>query len=121
MLFRWRVDVAGFVTNSTAHRGVEGSSGNSSLLILPCHRLQEEDYSGDDVEKIRQTAKRLFTKLQEAEKRHQLEKKDLEVSVLCVSLLEKCDFSSFLIESLRLEKPSQLTWSNHPPPTDVTH
>ncbi|XP_068519213.1 tuftelin isoform X1 [Anas acuta] len=39
---------------------------------------QEEDYSGDDVEKIRQTAKRLFTKLQEAEKRHQLEKKDLE-------------------------------------------
>ncbi|XP_035202545.1 tuftelin isoform X3 [Oxyura jamaicensis] len=39
---------------------------------------QEEDYSGDDVEKIRQTAKRLFTKLQEAERRHQLEKKDLE-------------------------------------------
>lgn len=44
------------------------------------------------MEKIRQTAKRLFTKLQEAEKRHQLEKKDLEVSALCTSLWEKCGF-----------------------------
>ncbi|XP_054038915.1 tuftelin isoform X2 [Rissa tridactyla] len=42
---------------------------------------QEEDCSGEDVEKIRQTAKRLFTKLQEAEKRHQLEKKTFERTV----------------------------------------
>ncbi|KAM6190378.1 tuftelin isoform 3-T3 [Sarcoramphus papa] len=42
---------------------------------------QEEDCSGEDVEKIRQTAKRLFTKLQEAEKRHQLEKKAFERTV----------------------------------------
>lgn len=41
---------------------------------------QDEDCSGDDVEKMRQTARRLFTRLQEAEKCHQLEKKDLEVS-----------------------------------------
>lgn len=44
------------------------------------------------MEKIRQTAKRLFTKLQEAEKRHQLEKKAFEVTTLCTSLLGKCDF-----------------------------
>ncbi|XP_009465373.1 PREDICTED: tuftelin [Nipponia nippon] len=42
---------------------------------------QEEDCSGEDVEKIRQTAKRLFAKLQEAEKRHQLEKKAFERTV----------------------------------------
>ncbi|XP_025939469.1 tuftelin isoform X2 [Apteryx rowi] len=42
---------------------------------------QEEDYLGDDVEKIRQTAKKLFTKLQEAEKHHQLEKKAFERTV----------------------------------------
>ncbi|XP_062454050.1 tuftelin isoform X2 [Rhea pennata] len=42
---------------------------------------QEEDYLGDDVEKIRQTAKRLFAKLQEAEKCHQLEKKAFERTV----------------------------------------
>ncbi|CAM9126600.1 unnamed protein product [Bubo scandiacus] len=42
---------------------------------------QEEECSGEDVEKIRQTAKRLFTKLQEAEKRHQLEKKAFERTV----------------------------------------
>lgn len=46
---------------------------------------QDEDCSGDDVEKMRQTAKRLFTRLQEAEKCHQLEKKDLEVSTLGIS------------------------------------
>ncbi|XP_015740183.1 tuftelin [Coturnix japonica] len=42
---------------------------------------QDEDCSGDDVEKMRQTVKRLFTRLQEAEKCHQLEKKDLERTV----------------------------------------
>ncbi|XP_074709272.1 tuftelin isoform X1 [Strix uralensis] len=42
---------------------------------------EEEECSGEDVEKIRQTAKRLFTKLQEAEKRHQLEKKAFERTV----------------------------------------
>ncbi|KAM6365157.1 tuftelin isoform 3-T3 [Pluvialis apricaria] len=42
---------------------------------------EEEDCSGEDVEKIRQTAKRLFTKLQEAEKRHQLERKAFERTV----------------------------------------
>uniref|UniRef100_A0A8C2SKI3 Tuftelin 1 n=1 Tax=Coturnix japonica TaxID=93934 RepID=A0A8C2SKI3_COTJA len=46
----------------------------------PLMFLQDEDCSGDDVEKMRQTVKRLFTRLQEAEKCHQLEKKDLEVS-----------------------------------------
>ncbi|XP_021232274.1 tuftelin isoform X2 [Numida meleagris] len=39
---------------------------------------QDEDCSGDDVEKMRQMTRRLFTRLQEAEKCHQLEKKDLE-------------------------------------------
>uniref|UniRef100_A0A8C6Z1V8 Uncharacterized protein n=1 Tax=Nothoprocta perdicaria TaxID=30464 RepID=A0A8C6Z1V8_NOTPE len=43
--------------------------------------LQEEDYLGDDVEKMRQTARRLFTRLQEAESRHRLEKAAFEVSV----------------------------------------
>uniref|UniRef100_A0A669QUT4 Tuftelin 1 n=1 Tax=Phasianus colchicus TaxID=9054 RepID=A0A669QUT4_PHACC len=43
--------------------------------------MQDEDCSGDDVEKMRQTARRLFTRLQEAEKCHQLEKKDLERTV----------------------------------------
>ncbi|XP_033926932.1 tuftelin isoform X2 [Melopsittacus undulatus] len=42
---------------------------------------EEDDYSGEDVEKIRQTAKRLFTKLQEAEKQHQLERKAFERTV----------------------------------------
>ncbi|XP_049662143.1 tuftelin isoform X1 [Accipiter gentilis] len=42
---------------------------------------QEEDCSSEDVEKIRQTAKRLFTKLQEVEKRHQLERKTFERTV----------------------------------------
>ncbi|XP_072214816.1 tuftelin [Excalfactoria chinensis] len=42
---------------------------------------QDEDCSGDDVEKMRQTVRRLFTRLQEAEKCHQLEKKDLERTV----------------------------------------
>lgn len=69
--------------------------------LLPClpaaHPLlspspQEEDCSGEDVEKIRQTAKRLFTKLQEAEKRHQLEKKTFEVTTLRASRLGKSDF-----------------------------
>uniref|UniRef100_A0A8C0HL34 Tuftelin 1 n=1 Tax=Buteo japonicus TaxID=224669 RepID=A0A8C0HL34_9AVES len=41
----------------------------------------EEDCSSEDVEKIRQTAKRLFTKLQEVEKRHQLERKTFERTV----------------------------------------
>ncbi|NXN44340.1 TUFT1 protein, partial [Rhinoptilus africanus] len=44
-------------------------SSHPHPLLLPSP--QEEDCSGEDVEKIRQTAKRLFTKLQEAEKRHQ--------------------------------------------------
>uniref|UniRef100_A0A8C0B512 Tuftelin 1 n=1 Tax=Buteo japonicus TaxID=224669 RepID=A0A8C0B512_9AVES len=43
--------------------------------------LHEEDCSSEDVEKIRQTAKRLFTKLQEVEKRHQLERKTFERTV----------------------------------------
>ncbi|XP_071583490.1 tuftelin isoform X3 [Heliangelus exortis] len=42
---------------------------------------EEEDCSGEDVEKIRQTAKRLLTKLQEAERRHQLERKAFERTV----------------------------------------
>uniref|UniRef100_A0A8C6IYE1 Uncharacterized protein n=1 Tax=Melopsittacus undulatus TaxID=13146 RepID=A0A8C6IYE1_MELUD len=49
------------------------------ILLLPLQ--EEDDYSGEDVEKIRQTAKRLFTKLQEAEKQHQLERKAFEVTV----------------------------------------
>uniref|UniRef100_A0A672UML9 Tuftelin 1 n=1 Tax=Strigops habroptila TaxID=2489341 RepID=A0A672UML9_STRHB len=81
-----------------------GPAGRASLSICPLlmqvvleeqngswlypERLQadsweqeEEDCSGEDVEKIRQTAKRLFTKLQEAEKRHQLERKAFERTV----------------------------------------
>ncbi|KYO19696.1 tuftelin isoform A [Alligator mississippiensis] len=42
---------------------------------------QEEDYVGEDVEKIRETAKRLFTRLQETEKRHQLDRKAFETTV----------------------------------------
>ncbi|KAM6039363.1 tuftelin isoform 2-T2 [Chlamydotis macqueenii] len=42
---------------------------------------EEEDCSGEDVEKIRQTAKRLFAKLQEAERCHQLERKAFERTV----------------------------------------
>ncbi|KAM9624764.1 tuftelin isoform 3-T3 [Morphnus guianensis] len=42
---------------------------------------EEEDCLGEDVEKIRQTAKRLFAKLQEVEKRHQLERKTFERTV----------------------------------------
>ncbi|XP_052653800.1 tuftelin isoform X3 [Harpia harpyja] len=42
---------------------------------------EEEACLGEDVEKIRQTAKRLFTKLQEVEKRHQLERKTFERTV----------------------------------------
>ncbi|OXB53796.1 hypothetical protein ASZ78_000042 [Callipepla squamata] len=42
---------------------------------------QDEDCSGADVEKMRQTVRRLYTRLQEAEKCHQLEKKDLERTV----------------------------------------
>lgn len=49
------------------------------------------------MEKIRQTAKRLFTKLQEVEKRHQLERKTFEVTTLRTSLLEKCDFYFILL------------------------
>uniref|UniRef100_A0A8C3SII7 Tuftelin 1 n=1 Tax=Chelydra serpentina TaxID=8475 RepID=A0A8C3SII7_CHESE len=49
-----------------------------------CHRNsledQEDDYSGEDTEKIRETAKRLFTKLQEAEKRHQSDKTAFEMT-----------------------------------------
>ncbi|XP_034612452.1 tuftelin isoform X1 [Trachemys scripta elegans] len=49
-----------------------------------CHRNsledQEDDYSGEDIEKIRETAKRLFTKLQEAEKRHQSDKTAFEMT-----------------------------------------
>ncbi|XP_038238910.1 tuftelin isoform X2 [Dermochelys coriacea] len=41
---------------------------------------QEDDYSGEDIEKIRETAKRLFTKLQEAEKRHQSDKTAFEMT-----------------------------------------
>ncbi|KAM6234382.1 tuftelin isoform 3-T3 [Porphyrio hochstetteri] len=43
---------------------------------------QEEDgCSGEDVEKMRQAARRLLTRLQEAERRHQLEKQSLERTV----------------------------------------
>ncbi|XP_009073225.1 PREDICTED: tuftelin, partial [Acanthisitta chloris] len=42
---------------------------------------QEEDCSGEDVEQLRQTAKRLFMRLQEAEKQHQLERKAFERTV----------------------------------------
>ncbi|KAM8794402.1 tuftelin [Eudromia elegans] len=42
---------------------------------------QEEHYLGDDAEKIRQTAKRLFARLQEEESRHRLEKSALERTV----------------------------------------
>ncbi|XP_065429801.1 tuftelin isoform X4 [Chrysemys picta bellii] len=49
-----------------------------------CHRNsledQEDDYSGEDIEKIRETAKRFFTKLQEAEKRHQSDKTTFEMT-----------------------------------------
>ncbi|XP_074927214.1 tuftelin isoform X4 [Chelonoidis abingdonii] len=49
-----------------------------------CHRNsledQEDDYSGEDTEKIRETAKRLFMKLQEAEKRHQSDKTAFEMT-----------------------------------------
>uniref|UniRef100_A0A8V5H218 Uncharacterized protein n=1 Tax=Melopsittacus undulatus TaxID=13146 RepID=A0A8V5H218_MELUD len=55
------------------------------ILLLPLQ--EEDDYSGEDVEKIRQTAKRLFTKLQEAEKQHQLERKAFEVPTHCSALL----------------------------------
>ncbi|XP_037738712.2 tuftelin isoform X2 [Chelonia mydas] len=41
---------------------------------------QEDDDSGEDIEKIRETAKRLFTKLQEAEKRHQSDKTAFEMT-----------------------------------------
>ncbi|XP_074836884.1 tuftelin isoform X2 [Carettochelys insculpta] len=41
---------------------------------------QEDDYSSDDIEKIRETAKRLFTKLREAEKRHQSDKTAFEMT-----------------------------------------
>ncbi|XP_074794602.1 tuftelin isoform X3 [Natator depressus] len=40
----------------------------------------QEDDSGEDIEKIRETAKRLFTKLQEAEKRHQSDKTAFEMT-----------------------------------------
>ncbi|XP_054035188.1 tuftelin isoform X1 [Dryobates pubescens] len=47
-----------------------------------CWEEQEEaECSGEDVEKIRQTARRLFSRLQEAEQRHQLEKKAFERTV----------------------------------------
>uniref|UniRef100_A0A8D0F8U0 Tuftelin 1 n=1 Tax=Strix occidentalis caurina TaxID=311401 RepID=A0A8D0F8U0_STROC len=55
---------------------------NGSWLPPVPSPQEEEECSGEDVEKIRQTAKRLFTKLQEAEKRHQLEKKAFEVTTL---------------------------------------
>uniref|UniRef100_A0A8B9G8L2 Tuftelin 1 n=1 Tax=Amazona collaria TaxID=241587 RepID=A0A8B9G8L2_9PSIT len=66
-----------------AHIGVEGGlcwylPTSHPILLLPLQ--EEDDCSGEDVEKIRQTAKRLFTKLQEAEKRHQLERKAFEVT-----------------------------------------
>ncbi|XP_052521028.1 tuftelin isoform X1 [Tympanuchus pallidicinctus] len=51
------------------------------LRTEPWEEQQDEDCSGDDVEKMRQTVRRLFTRLQEAEKCHQLEKKDLERTV----------------------------------------
>nr|XP_006114017.1 tuftelin isoform X5 [Pelodiscus sinensis] len=41
---------------------------------------QEDDYSGEDIEKIRETARRLFMKLQEAEKQHQSDKTSFEVT-----------------------------------------
>ncbi|XP_006114013.2 tuftelin isoform X1 [Pelodiscus sinensis] len=41
---------------------------------------QEDDYSGEDIEKIRETARRLFMKLQEAEKQHQSDKTAFEVT-----------------------------------------
>ncbi|XP_054254768.1 tuftelin, partial [Indicator indicator] len=46
-----------------------------------CWEEQEAECSGEDVEKIRQTTRRLFSKLQEAEQRHQLEKKAFERTV----------------------------------------
>ncbi|XP_019383919.1 PREDICTED: tuftelin isoform X1 [Gavialis gangeticus] len=42
---------------------------------------QEEDYVGEDAEKMRETAKRLFTRLQETEKRHQSDRKAFEATV----------------------------------------
>ncbi|XP_046759932.1 tuftelin isoform X6 [Gallus gallus] len=63
----------------------EGSANHeehvSQLKSEVRHIQEDEDCSGDDVEKMRQTARRLFTRLQEAEKCHQLEKKDLERTV----------------------------------------
>ncbi|XP_014816301.1 PREDICTED: tuftelin [Calidris pugnax] len=42
---------------------------------------QEPAWAGEDVETLRQTAKRLFAKLQEAEKHHQLEREAFERTV----------------------------------------
>ncbi|XP_065713708.1 tuftelin isoform X2 [Patagioenas fasciata] len=42
---------------------------------------QEDECSGEDVEKMRQTAKRLLAKLQEAERRHRLEQQAFERTV----------------------------------------
>ncbi|XP_065509921.1 tuftelin isoform X1 [Caloenas nicobarica] len=47
----------------------------------PIPSLQEDDCSGEDVEKMRQTAKRLLAKLQEAERRHRLEQQAFERTV----------------------------------------
>uniref|UniRef100_A0A8D0GA67 Tuftelin 1 n=1 Tax=Sphenodon punctatus TaxID=8508 RepID=A0A8D0GA67_SPHPU len=43
--------------------------------------LQEEECAGDDAEKMRETAKRLYTKLQEAEKRHRSDKAAYETTI----------------------------------------
>nr|XP_048684936.1 tuftelin isoform X2 [Caretta caretta] len=54
---------------------------NVSQLKSEVRYIQEEDDdSGEDIEKIRETAKRLFTKLQEAEKRHQSDKTAFEMT-----------------------------------------
>ncbi|XP_078525773.1 tuftelin isoform X2 [Lissotriton helveticus] len=42
---------------------------------------QDEDFPKEDVENIRETARKLFTKLQEAEKRHQSDKAAFEVTL----------------------------------------
>ncbi|KAI6073102.1 Tuftelin [Aix galericulata] len=68
---------------------------------------QEEDYSGDDVEKIRQTAKRLFTKLQEAEKRHQVASQYQEEAEQTSSALRRVE-KSVLEKELQVDELQRL-------------
>ncbi|XP_061872108.1 tuftelin isoform X2 [Colius striatus] len=63
------------------HTQVMLEKQNGSWLCPESWEEQEDECSGEDVEKIRQTAKRLFTKLQEAERRHQLERRAFERTV----------------------------------------